>query len=62
MTYYCGIDLHSTNSVVVIIDEADKIVLNYGDSNYGDAITVTVHLISIDGLLLWFQSAVKLPG
>ena len=26
MTYYCGIDLHSSNSVVVIIDEADKIV------------------------------------
>ena len=25
MTYYCGIDLHSTNSVVVVVDEADKV-------------------------------------
>ena len=25
MRYYCGIDLHSTNSVVVVIDEADKV-------------------------------------
>lgn len=26
MTYYCGIDLHSTNSVVVVTDGADKVV------------------------------------
>ncbi len=25
MRYYCGIDLHSTNSVVVVIDEADRV-------------------------------------
>ena len=25
MTYYCGIDLHSTNSVVVVIDGADRV-------------------------------------
>ncbi len=25
MPYYCGIDLHSTNSVVVVIDEADRV-------------------------------------
>jgi len=24
MSYYCGIDLHSNNHVVVIIDDADK--------------------------------------
>ncbi len=26
MSYYCGIDLHSTKNVVVVIDETDKIV------------------------------------
>ena len=26
MKYYCGIDLHSTNSVVVVIDEEDRVV------------------------------------
>ena len=26
MKLYCGIDLHSNNSVVVILDEADKVV------------------------------------
>ena len=26
MKSYCGIDLHSNNSVVVILDEADKVV------------------------------------
>ena len=25
MTYYCGIDLHSTNSVVVVIDGTDRV-------------------------------------
>lgn len=25
MTWYSGIDLHSTNSVVVVIDEADRV-------------------------------------
>ena len=24
MTLYCGIDLHSTNQLVVVIDEADR--------------------------------------
>jgi len=27
MTWYSGIDLHSTNSVVVVSDEADRVVL-----------------------------------
>ena len=26
MKLYCGIDLHSNNSVVVILDEADKVI------------------------------------
>jgi len=26
MQLYCGIDLHSNNSVIVILDEADKVV------------------------------------
>jgi len=26
MKLYCGIDLHSNNSVIVILDEADKVV------------------------------------
>ena len=26
MKLYCGIDLHSNNSVVVILDEVDKVV------------------------------------
>ena len=25
MSYYCGIDLHSTNSVIVVIDDGDRI-------------------------------------
>jgi len=27
MTWYSGIDLHSTNSVVVVSDEADRVAL-----------------------------------
>jgi transposase len=26
MKLYCGIDLHSNNSVVVVLDEADKVI------------------------------------
>lgn len=28
MSLYCGIDLHSTNSYLVVLDESDKVVLN----------------------------------
>ena len=28
MKLYCGIDLHSNNSVVVVIDEQDKLILS----------------------------------
>jgi len=33
MTHYCGIDLHSNNHVVVIIDETDKRVYEKRLSN-----------------------------
>ena len=33
MKLYCGIDLHSNNSVIVILDEADKVVYQKKLSN-----------------------------
>ena len=33
MAHYCGIDLHSNNHVVVVIDEQDKRVLEKRFSN-----------------------------
>ena len=28
MKFYCGIDLHLNNSVIVILDEADKVIFH----------------------------------
>ena len=33
MKTYCGIDLHSNNNVIVVIDETDKILLERKLSN-----------------------------
>jgi hypothetical protein len=33
MKNYCGIDLHSNNNVIVVIDETDKILLEKKLSN-----------------------------
>lgn len=43
MKHYCGIDLHSNNHVVVIIDDEDKRVL---DKRIGNDLTMTLSLLS----------------
>ena len=42
MSLYCAIDLHSNNSVLVVIDEEDRVVLQKRLAN--DAALVVVHL------------------
>ena len=38
MKLYCGIDLHSNNSVIVILDEADTVIYQKKLSNQIDVI------------------------
>lgn len=42
MTLYCGIDLHCNNSVVVIIDEEDKVIFNKRLPNDLESIQATL--------------------
>ena len=39
MTHYCGIDLHSNNSVVAVLDEQDRAVYENRLPNDLDTIT-----------------------
>jgi len=52
MKTYCGIDLHSNNNVVVVIDENDHILLEQTLSNHLGVILDTLSKIreSIDGI------------
>jgi len=43
MSHYCGIDLHSNNHVVVVIDERDKRVL---DKRLGNDLSTTLEVLS----------------
>ena len=43
MSHYCGIDLHSNNHVVVVIDEGDKRVL---DKRLGNDLLTTLEVLS----------------
>jgi len=43
MSHYCGIDLHSNNHVVVVIDERDKRVL---DKRLGNDLSLTLKVLS----------------
>ena len=43
MTYYCGIDLHSNNHVVVVIDDEDKRVY---EKRLGNDLNLTLEALS----------------
>ncbi len=46
MKLYCGIDLHSNNSVIVILDEADKVVYQKKLANDLDLILQQLALLT----------------
>ncbi|MBL3526389.1 MAG: transposase [gamma proteobacterium endosymbiont of Lamellibrachia anaximandri] len=61
MTHYCGIDLHSNNHVVVIIDEGDKRVFEKRFSNdlplTLEALSPyrkTLHGIAVESTFNWY--------
>lgn len=61
MTLYCGIDLHSNNHVVVVIDENDKRVFERRLSNELDLTMAALqpfkeelHAVAVESTFNWY--------
>ena len=62
MTLYCGIDLHSNNSVVAVLDEQDRTVYEKRLPNDLETITEVCASINRSWLLAWWSPRITGTG